>query len=606
MKKILSLFMIPVMGLLALSCEKTGQEGGGGNTGAAVLGVSVTNLPQVVEVPQNQSQSFEVVVVANPGPSEAIQVSLGTDESLVAKYNAAYGTAYEMLPAAAFELPSSPLMVMKYNKTSAPGTLKLIGAGCVQDKAYLLPVVVSSVKGNAAYEAPEDRVAYVVFKMLEAQMAGAGTQADPYLVTSTNEFNKIGNVLKSGETVYVKLAADIDYDGEAWTQADATGAPIFLDGDNHTVKNVKAECGLFANLEGTVKNLVIEGAEITVATEQGGILAHTAGVNEGDNVTIQNVTVRNSSITNVGYVGGLVGRITRGVVDNVNVEATVSGSARVAGIFGHAISSTITNSSSAGTVTATDYYVGGVVGLMYDCTVKNCSSSANVTCESLANSYSRVGGLVGEIFKGASIEKCHATGKIVGKGYFGGGLVGCVNVTETVDGNTIVGTVDIKQSYATGDVSLIRDGNLKDAGAGGLVGCVYTGKTVITDCYATGAIEADRYSAGFVGDLWTGSEVVITNGFTNGDLTKLGPDANGNHSDGVAIGSLRVNDGTIKVTCKGFVAWNTLDTKKFIYQDLVPSAGNYFGAEETISAQAKKLGWDESIWDLSGDTPKLK
>lgn len=111
---------------------------------------------------------------------------------------------------------------------------------------------------------------------------------------------------------------------------------------------------------------------------------------------------------------------------------------------------------------------------------------------------------------------------------------------------------------------------------------------------------------GFVGDLWTGSEVVITNGFTNGDLTKLGPDANGNHSDGVAIGALRVNDGTIKVTCKGFVAWNTLDTKKFIYQDLVPSAENYFGAEETISAQARKLGWDESIWDLSGDTPKLK
>ena len=92
MKKILSLFMIPVMGLLALSCEKTGQEGGG-NTGAAVLGVSVTNLPQVVEVPQNQSQSFEIVVVANPGPSEAIQVTLGTDESLVAKYNAANGTA---------------------------------------------------------------------------------------------------------------------------------------------------------------------------------------------------------------------------------------------------------------------------------------------------------------------------------------------------------------------------------------------------------------------------------------------------------------------------------------------------------------------------------
>ena len=604
MKKILSLFMIPVMGLLALSCEKTGQEGGG-NTGAAVLGVSITALPEVVEVPQNQSQSFEVIVVANPGPSEAIQVTLGTDESLVAKYNAAYGTTYEMLPAAAFELPSSPLMVMKYNKASAPGTLKLIGAGCEVGKTYVLPVVVSSVKGNAAYEAPEDRVAYVVFKMLAAQMAGSGTQSDPYLVTNTEEFNKIGNILKTGETVYVNLAADIDFNGASWSQANASGAPIVLDGGNHVVKNVKAEYGLFLILEGTVKNLVIEGANITMGAEKGGILAHAAGVTEGDNVKIENVTVRSSSISNSGYVGGLTGQITRGIVDNVNVEATVSGSARVAGIFGHAISSTITNSSSAGTVTATDYYVGGVVGLMYDCTVKNTSSTANVTCESLANSYSRIGGLVGQMTAGGTIEKCYATGTVIGKGYFGGGLVGVVEASEKVNDVVTVKPVLIKQSYATGNVSLIRDGNAKDAGAGGLVGRFENGKLEIIDCYASGAIEVDRYSSGFMGDMNEG-ELIITNGFTNSDLTKMGPDANGNHSDAVAIGCFRATEDKYTAKCTGFVAWNTLDVKKFSYQDKVPSAGNYFGAEETISAQARKLGWDESIWDLSGDTPKLK
>ena len=603
MKKIANLLLISAACLFSFACT---NESGEGTATTAVLGVSLTDLPAIVEVPESQSQAFEVIVVSNPGPSDAIHVTLGTDAGLVDKYNATNGTAYELLPEAAYELPSSSLMIMKYNKTSAPGTIRFKGAGCQVGKVYLLPVVVASVKGSAAYEAPEERVAYVLFKMLEAQMEGTGTQADPYKVKSVDEFNKLANVLKSGETVYVKLAADLDYAGAAWAQADATGAPVVLDGDNHVVKNVVAEHALFHNLEGTVKNLAFENVVLSIGAEQAGLLSNVAGVGEGANVTIQNVTVRSSKVTNTGYVGGLIGRITRGVVDNVNIDCTVSGSARVAGAFGHAISTTITNSTVAGTVTGTDYYVGGLVGLMYDCTVKNCSSSANVTCESLANSYSRVGGLVGEIFKGASIEKCHATGKIVGKGYFGGGLVGCVNVTETVDGNTVVGTVDIKQSYATGDVSLIRDGNLKDAGAGGLVGCVYTGKAVITDCYATGAIEADRYSAGFVGDLWTGSEVVITNGFTNGDLTKLGPDANGNHSDGVAIGALRVNDGTIKVTCKGFVAWNTLDTKKFIYQDLVPSAGNYFGAEETISAQAQKLGWDTAIWDFSADVPKLK
>ncbi|MBR5562686.1 MAG: DUF1735 domain-containing protein [Bacteroidales bacterium] len=602
MKKILSLFMIPVMGLLALSCEKPGQEGGG-NTGAAVLGVSVTDLPQVVEVPQNQSQSFEILVVANPGPSEAIQVTLGTDESLVAKYNAANGTAYEMLPSAAFELPSSALMVMKYNKTSVPGTLKLIGAGCEQGKTYVLPVVVSSVKGNAAYEAPEDRVAYVVFKMLAAQMAGSGTQADPYLVTNTEEFNKIGNILKSGETVYVKLAADIDYNGAAWTQADATGAPVYLDGDNHVVKNVNALSGLFLNLEGTVKNITFDGVKVEAGAAIAGILADAAGSSESA-VTISNVKLTNATMNNVGQAGGLIGKLTNSTVDNVEVNCTVTGTSRVAGVVGHAVSSTITNTTVAGTVTGTDYYLGGLVGLMYDCTVKNCSAAVNVTCESLANAYARIGGLVGEIFKGGLIEKCHATGTIIGKGYFGGGLVGVIDTVEDVDGVSTVGTVTIKQSYATGSVSLIRDGNAKDAGAGGLVGCLEKGKAVITDCYATGAIEADRYSAGFFGDLYASTEVTITNGFTNADLTKLGPDANGNHSDGVAIGSLRADD--VKISIKGFVAWSDNPNKKFIYQDKVPVTGNYHGTEGTISAQAKALGWDESIWDLSADIPKLK
>lgn len=595
--------MIPVMGLLALSCEKPGQEGGGDNSNAAVLGVSITNLPAVVEVPQNQSQSFEVLVVANPGPSEAIQVTLGTDESLVAKYNSANGTAYEMLPSAAFELPSSALMVMKYNKTSVPGTIKLIGAGCEVGKTYVLPVVVASVKGNAAYQAPEDRVAYVVFKMLAAQMAGSGSQADPYLVTNTEEFNKIGNILKSGETTYVKLTADVDYNGAAWKQANAEGSPIVLDGDNHVVKNVKATTGLFLNLEGTVKNITFDGINVEAGAAIAGILADAATATEGT-INISNVKLTNATINNVGQAGGLIGKLTNGVVDNVEVNCTVTGTSRVAAVIGHAITSTITNTKVAGTVTGTDYYLGGLVGLMYDCTVKNCSADVDVTCESTANAYARIGGLVGEIFKGALIEKCHATGTIIGKGYFGGGLVGVIDTIEDVDGVSTVGTVTIKQSYATGSVSLIRDGNAKDAGAGGLVGCLEKGKAVITDCYSTGAIEADRYSAGFFGDLYASTEVTITNGFTNADLTKLGPDANGNHSDGVAIGSLRADD--VKISIKGFVAWSDNPNKKFIYQDKVPVTGNYHGTEGTISAQAKALGWDESIWDLSADIPKLK
>ena len=600
MKKIISLLMIPVMGLLALSCEKEpGQEGG--NSGAAVLGISVTGLPEVVEVPENQSQSFEVVVISNPGPSEAIQVTLGTDESLVAKYNAAYGTAYEMLPTAAYELPSSALMVMKYNKISVPSSLKLIGAGCEVGKTYLLPVVVASVKGNAAYEAPEDRVAYVVFKMLAAQMEGAGTQADPFKVKNIDEFNKLGNVLKTDETVYVKLVADLDYNGAAWSQANAAGAPIVLDGDNHVVKNVVAEHSLFFALEGTVKNLTFDNIVLSVGAENAGLLAGTAGV-DAEKTYIQNVTVTNSKVTNTGHVGGLVGKITNAVVDNVHVACDVDAVDRVGGMFGHTIGTEITNSSATGSVTAGSYYSGGLVGMFHSSSVKNSFATGNVT--QTAGGYARIGGLIGQMILGCTVEKCYATGIINATGYFGGGLIGVVETVETVDGKETIHTATVKQSYATGSVTLTGN-TTKDAGAGGLVGRFEIGKLVVTDCYATGAINADRFSAGFVGDINAKAELVITNGYYKGDLSGLGPDAAGVHSDGVAIGCLRTPD-SITVKCSGFVAWNTLDTKKFSYQDLVPSSGNYFGAEGTVSEQAQKFGWDSSIWDFSAAEPKLK
>lgn len=616
MKKFASFLLISLTCLL-VSCNKEGDEGGNAN---AILGVSVTSLPEVVEVPENQTQTYDLLVTANPGPAAAIKVTVGTDETLVAKYNLTNGTEYEMLPSAAYEIVGTPLTIMRYNKTSNPGSLKLKGAGCQIGKTYLLPLVVDQVTGTTAFEAPESGIVYVVYKMLEAQMEGAGTQASPYLVGERTSFGKIGNILKDGETVYVKLTADIDFAGETWAPETADGGyvqinseakPISLDGDNHKIKNVVAACGLFSVLEGTVKNLTFENIKIEAGAQRAGILADQASSEDSaDKVVVENVSITASEISNTGYVGGLFGSLLRGDVKNVNVDCNVTGAQRVAGLVGHAMSSEFTGCATSGSVTASDYYVGGLVGLMYDCNVKNSSSSSNVTCNSLANSYSRVGGLIGQMLVGGTIEKCHTTGNVVGYGYFGGGLIGVAQANEKVDGVLNNNTINIKSSYATGNVSLIREGNTKDAGAGGLVGRMDGGNYVVTDCYATGAIEADRYSAGFIGDLGlndgeTTVSLTITRGFTNGDLSKLGPDAAGNHSDGVAVGCLR-NPDAITIKCTGFVAWNNLAVKKFIYNDLVPSAGNYHGTEGTISQQAKALGWDETVWDLTSDVPKLK
>ena len=598
MKKFFSLLLIPVMGLLSLSCNK---EGGDEQqpAGKAVLGVVVENLSEAVVLPQSQTVSYTMYVVAEPGPSDALKVTLAADPAMVEEYNLTNGTSYKMLPEEAYEIVASDLMIMRYNKQSAPGTLKLKGAGCVQDETYLLPIVVDKVQGTAEYEAPVENIVYVLFTMTEAQIEGAGTAESPYLITDLLTFSKMGNMLKDGETVYVKLAADLDLAGEAWTNIDATGRPISLDGDNHVIKNVVAENGLFINLEGAVQNLTIDGATITASVEQGGVLANTAGT-ESDKVTIKNVTVKNAVLTNVGHAGGLVSRITNGVVENVTVQCDVTAVDRVGGMFGHTIGSTLTNCVASGNVTAESYYSGGLIGMMHSSSLKGCGATGNV--HHTTNSYSRIGGLVGQMICNAVVENCYATGTVYGGGYFGGGLIGVIETVETVDGVETVHTATIKQSYSTGSVTLIRDA--KDAGAGGLVGRLEKGKLEVIDCYSSSAIEADRYSGGFIGDVYVG-ELTITNGFCNGDLSKLGPDANGNHSDGIVVGCLRTPD-SITIKCTGFVAWNSMPEKKFIYQDLVPSAGNYHGTEGTISAQATALGWDTAVWDLSADVPALK
>lgn len=597
MKRILNLLFILLPGIFVMSCDKVenpdDDKKNQDSDITAVLGVAVNGLDGVLELPENQSKDYDIMVTADPGPADALNVSLKVDEALVAKYNAANGTSYQMLPSDAYELPAASLLLMRYNKTSALGTIRFKGAGCQADQVYVLPVVVDKVQGTAAYEAPEDKALYVLFKMLPPELEGTGTQDRPYDVDGVETFNKIGNMLKENETVYLKLTADIDFAGAAWTPIDATGKKIFLDGDGHKVSNVKAETALFYVLDGTVQNLTVEGADISTGAKSAGLLADVTSANS----LIRNVKVVSSKIVNTGYTGGLVGQLVDSSVEEVEVQCEVTGSQRVGGLVGHSIRSAITRCVATGNVKSDIYYVGGLVGMLYGSTLTECSASGNV--ESVSGNYSRAGGLVGEMIANSSLEKCHATGKVSGAGYFAGGLIG---VIDALDDEDMLVEATISKCYATGNV-LLQKGS-KWAGAGALVGRMQRGKINITDCYATGAVKADRWSSGFVGDVNNGN-LTITNGYSSSDLSNLGPDAAGNYTHGIVVGYVR-EPAKVTIACKGFVAWNVSD-RAFCYPaDAMSDAGNYYGKQETISAQATALGWNAEVWDLSGDEPKLK
>ena len=190
------------------------------------------------------------------------------------------------------------------------------------------------------------------------------------------------------------LTADIDLTGKVWTPIGTgydnsyTGT---FDGGGHTITGLTFTtndkyAGLFGwlNKAGTVKNVVMEGVQITSNQIYGGSIGGVAGYGWG---TIENCSV-SGSVSGTVYVGGVVGAQIDGSITGCSSSATVKGMVDVGGVAGQ------TNS----TATLTACYATGNVIIEID-PVKNISG----------------GGLVG--FNGGNgVLACYATGNVTSTG----------------------------------------------------------------------------------------------------------------------------------------------------------------------------------------------
>lgn len=618
MKKIAILVSVLLPCLLAVSCDK---ENGKEEAKPAQLGVEISDAKDLYEVPKNQATAISLAVVADPTSAEAYTITLGANPGLVASYNSKKGTSYEMLPSDAYSFTSTSVMLPRYSAKSTTCELRLKGEGCEVDKTYLLPVVIDGVQGGTNFQAPEDKAAYILFKMLKPEQQGAGSQEDPYLVEELEGFLKIGSLLKDDATVYFKLMKDLDFKDvftkeNPWTpinsaadddaKAAARKRQIVFDGNNHKISNFKAGGPIFAILCGSVQNLTIEGAEIDSDAEDASTLVGVAGATDApEGFVMKNITVTSSKVESLNKRGGsVIAHLRNGIVENCTVACTVTAQQQGGGLIGRVDNGTITNCTATGDVTTDAYYGGGLVGYVGNATITNCHATGNVRGNIAEGNYARVGGFVGQLDGNATIEKCSATGNVCGgesKGHMAGGFIGVIGKDET--------TVKVSKCFATGNVSLPHGESGNWAHAGGLIGTISALKAEVTidNCYSTGSVEVRRYSGGFVGSLYDKAKapksVTITNSYTTSDISGIVL------SDrcGLVLG---LNDGAngeipTVVTCTGFIAWNKCE-RPFSYADCVPVGGNYYGTEGTVSAQAKTLGWDESIWDLSKDLPTLK
>ena len=216
-----------------------------------------------------------------------------------------------------------------------------------------------------------------------------------YTVTSADGLMNVAELVNGGKSdINITLDTDIDLTGKDWTPIGTDYDNSYkgtFDGGGHTITGLTFTtndkyAGLFGwlNKAGTVKNVVMEGVQITSNQIYGGSIGGVAGYSWG---TIENCSV-SGSVSGTVYVGGVVGAQIGGSITGCSSSATVKGTVDVGGVAGQ------TNSSA----TLTACYATGNVIIEID-PVKNISG----------------GGLVG--FNGGNgVLACYATGNVTSTG----------------------------------------------------------------------------------------------------------------------------------------------------------------------------------------------
>ena len=214
-----------------------------------------------------------------------------------------------------------------------------------------------------------------------------------YTVTSADGLMNIAKLVNGGKSdINITLDTDIDLTGKDWTPIGTDYDNSYkgtFDGGGHTITGLTFTtndeyAGLFGwlNRAGTVKNVVMEGVQITSHQIYGG------------------------------SIGGVVGS-GWGTIENCSVSGSVSGTVYVGGVVGVQIGGSITGCSSSATVKGT-VDVGGVAGEKWG-SMTACYATGNVTLEIDSPKNLSGGGLVG-FNGGSSVLACYATGNVTSTG----------------------------------------------------------------------------------------------------------------------------------------------------------------------------------------------
>lgn len=293
-------------------------------------------------------------------------------------------------------------------------------------------------------------------KYIYEMLNGEGTEENPYLITSTNDFAYLVSQLATydrnyGYGQFFKQIADIKapipnclYQGNAYKSAPFAGN---YDGDSHKILNLtylgtnggeqSDAIGLFSILHdgAVIRNLDIEGADIEYPGNCCGLLA---GVANG-NIRIENITLNGNIKSTKDKVGGLIGYIEGNAqslaqisIRNVRlgVSFSESGSSYIGALIGWAENASIQveDISSDGIFKNLrgNNHVAGLIGKLYGQIDARKIKLQHTTLNDFPISGNQnVGGLIGEAFLQAASNFKDITIDMPIKGSsYVGGLIG--------------------------------------------------------------------------------------------------------------------------------------------------------------------------------------
>ena len=235
------------------------------------------------------------------------------------------------------------------------------------------------------------------------------SNTNTYTVYNANGLMNVAELVNGGKTdINITLDKNIDLTGKDWTPIGTDYDKSYkgtFDGGGHTITGLTFTtndefAGLFGwlNRAGTVKNVVMEGVQITSNQIYGGSIGGVVGSGWG---TIENCSV-SGSVSGTVYVGGVVGVQIGGSITGCSSSATVKGTVDVGGVAGQTNSSaTLTACYATGNVIIEmdpkkNIAGGSLVGMNAGSSLLACYATGNVTSTGSSTGYVHIGGFLGD------------------------------------------------------------------------------------------------------------------------------------------------------------------------------------------------------------------